>query len=67
MGTESSRNHTAQKMNGFGRKRERVVSTDRRQTQHEDGNDGVKCVKHLYTWEETEGIRIEKGHYRAME
>lgn len=27
--------------------------------QHKDGNDGIKCVKQLYTWEETEEIRIK--------
>lgn len=35
--------------------------------QYEDGDDGVKCVKQLYTWEEIEEIRIGKGHYRDME
>lgn len=34
---------------------------------HKDGNDGVRCVKQPYTWEEIEEILIEKGHYRDME
>lgn len=44
-----------------------MVSTGRQQKQHEDGNDGVKCVKQLYTWEDIEEIRIEEGQYRDME
>lgn len=65
MGTESSSNHTTQKIDWIWKVGKGGIN--REQLQHEDGNDGVRCVKQLYTWEQTEAIRIEKGHYRDME